>query len=140
MGNEWDEVRTVWDLWDEDTIEEIRRDNAGNSLFAARILVSGSLWGEASAAISFQSNNLQSPYLLKFNKLTKKTERHRWYTVMLIHGMVVDILESDEVVPLPDFIYTLKMLNTYIGAKLEYNEGKGEVIGLRELPMLCRGK
>lgn len=58
MGTGWDEVRTIWDLWDVDTIEEIRRDNAGNSLFAARILVTGSFWGEASAAISFESTNM----------------------------------------------------------------------------------
>lgn len=114
MGTGWDEVRTIWDLWDVDTIEEIRRDNAGNSLFAARILVTGSFWGEASAAISFESTNMQSPYLLKINKLTGKAEKHRWYTVMLLHGMVIDILESDEVVPLPEFIYTLKMSNLMI--------------------------
>ncbi len=140
MDNGWDEVRTIWDLWDEDTIEEIRRDNAGNSLFAARILVSGSLWGEASAAISFESTSMQSPDLWKINKLTKQTERHRWYTVMLIHGMVVDILESDEVVPLPEFISTLKMSNPMIDAKPVFIMGEGEVIGLKELPALCRGK
>lgn len=140
MDNGWDEVRTIWDLWDEDTIEEIRRDNAGNSLDAARILVTGSFWGEASAAISFESTNMQFPYLLKINKLTRQSERHRWYTVMLIHGMVVDILESNDVVPLPEFISTLKMSNLMIDAKPVFVMGEGEVIGLKELRALCRGK
>lgn len=138
MGNGWDEVRTIWDLWDEDTIEEIRRDNAGNSLFAARILVTGSVWKEASAAISFESTSMQSPDLWKINNLTKQTERHRWYTVALIHGMVIDILESDEVVPLPEFIYRLKGLNPMIDAKPVFVLGEGEVIGLKELRALCR--
>lgn len=138
MDAGWDGVRTIWDLWDEDTIEEIRRDNVGNSLFAARFLVTGSFWGEASAAISFESTNMQSPDLLKINKLTGKTEKHRRYTVMLIHGMVIDILESDEVVPLSEFIYTLKMSNPMIDAKPVFVVGKGEVIGLKELHALCR--
>lgn len=140
MGNDWDEVRTIWDLWDEDTIDEIRKDNAGNSLFAARILVTGSYWKEASAAISFESTSTQSPDLWKINKLTKQTERHHQYTVMLLHGMVIDILESDDVIPLSEFISALKKLNPMIGAKPVFMMGKGEVIGLKELPELCRGK
>lgn len=140
MDNDWDEVETIWDLLEEDAVEEIRRENANNTLFAARLVVSYLAWDEAGAAISFESTNMKSPYLCKINKFTKKAEWHRWYTVALIHGMVIDILESDDVVPLSEFISRLKMSNLMIDAESVYVQGEGEVIGLKELHALCRGR
>jgi len=140
MGIDWDEIKTIFDLCEKDAIEELREDNAGNSLFAARLLVSYLAQYEACAAISFQSTCSQSPHLLKFNRFTNMADGYRWYTVTLIHGMVIDVLESDDFVPLPEFIYKLKGLNPMIDAESVFVMGEGEVIGLKELHALCRGK
>lgn len=140
MGNDLDKVRTIFDLCEKDAIEELRKDNVGNSLDAARLLITYLAQYEACAAISFQSTCLQSPHLLKFNRFTNMADGYRWYTVTLIHGMVIDVLESDDFVPLPEFIYRLKGLNPMIDAKSVFVQGEGEVIGLKELHALCRGK
>lgn len=129
-------ITKLVDLWDEDEIQEYRKEYAGNSLYAARTFVDGlGVSMISAAAITFRSENRTAP-MLKVVNLEGDLEQHREYTVILADGKIIDFLGADEVVPLAQYIRSLKAHNRHISATPVYQNGKGRVVGMEKLSEL----